>query len=127
MKYIYYFIVISLLFFQCSKKDNSLKGRLMEYKSLFKIQNDNLLIISMDDCSSCSSYYKEQAKNFQESGGAVIVVSKFKKKANGFLNLKTKNTFHDSLHFSKKLNLEAGLPVIYHIHKSGKIDSLRLK
>lgn len=120
-------ILISIIFFQCSEKDDSLNGRLETYKSLFKIENDRILIISLDDCSSCSSYYKEQAQAFQENGGAVIVVAKFRKKANGFLNLSMKNVYYDSLHHSKKHNLEKGLPIIYQVNFSGKIDSLRLK
>lgn len=106
------FLIIILASNRTEKKPD-LGSRLQIYKDELGITGEKFLLISLDDCSSCSSYFKSKAKDFLGKEGAVVIVSKNTKKARGFLNLDLEDVYHDSEHYSKALNLEQGLPVVY--------------
>ena len=107
----------------CAEKKPDLENRIQQYRNELGITEDKFLLISLDDCSSCSSFFKSRALDFLKYEGAVVVVSKNTKKARGFLDIDLENVHHDPDHLSKALNLEQGLPVVYQINE-GKIDSV---
>lgn len=120
-----YLIYVSFLFLFCCKVDDSLSERVSQFEEFYEIDTDSLFIIGLDECTSCTEYYKESASSFLKNG-IVVVLAHDSKKANAFLNLKHPSVIWDKHLISKKFNLINESPKVYIKNFDGKIDSLNV-
>jgi hypothetical protein len=125
MRYNIVCLVIITLLSGCSTNKKDLQNRLSNYLNSLNVKGDKILLISLDDCSTCNVIFKKSCKTFVDEGGQVILLSNSRKKADLFLSLNHPNVHHDQLHEAKNKMLLKGMPVLYVLNEF-KLDSIHI-
>lgn len=117
-------MLVLLILFSCSNSKDSLYHRLETYMKENSLYVDRIMFYNLDECMSCQVLFVEKARQFAETNGLLVLITKHEKKPELMFGKNIQNISIDNTRLAKELNLEKGLPVIYIIKSNDLVDSL---